>query len=422
MAVLLYIVLILLVIGIAADGVRRADRMYQFPFGAMAVFGGFIVPPLFGLLRVHYFPDWAVERYIFMCILCLLMCWLGDSCARGRPRPESEVVVYDSLSWLVGATLLTLAGGVAYVRNRALFQMGFDMSTGVTVAMHFFVILLHYGFIMALVYFLSTKNPYGFVLMCLGSLQYLDRMVFFGARGDTIQFAFIVAGAVWFVLGKALPRVVVLTGIIAASLAIVSVGAYRSVAVTTTGQRDWSKLTEVDPVEEFQKAASEGSSETVSGIYLMAASATDHAFDFGLYHWNALVFNYVPAQVFGAAFKQSLFLPLPNLVEISQMEYGFVPPTGSTVTGMVDCFTSLGYLGCLKFFIIAYVMQRLYRHAIGGNIIAQSIYLYMMSMALESITHDTQWFLSPWVHMTFFWVPFMLYSRWAGQRSLEPIS
>jgi hypothetical protein len=180
--------------------------------------------------------------------------------------------------------------------------------------------------------------------------------------------------------------------------------------VSRTGERDWSKLQELDLKGTFKKTTIEGSSETVAGIYLTAACASENAFNFGLNHWNGLVFNYVPAQIFGSEFKESLCLPIPNLFAIADRNYGYVKPTGSTVTGMVDCFASFSYFGCLEFFIIAYIMQRLYRRAIDGNIIAQSLYLFMMTNALHAITHGTTWFVSPWVHMLVFWIPLMFYA------------
>ncbi len=419
MATLLYSILIIVCFCILVDGMIRPARVYQFPFGAAAVFIGFIAPPLFGLLQAYDLPHWATARYIIMCILCLAMCWLGDAFARAHLRPKMEWPVYDSFRWLAGATILILVGAIAYVRNRVLFQMEYAMNTGAVVAINFFVFLLRYGFIMAVVYFLRTKSRYALALACLAALYYGDRIVFFGRRMDTIEFTFVLVGSLWLVLGKAVPRTAVIVTVVAAALAIGSVGAYRQIVVSPSGERDWSRLTQVDPIETFRQTALEGSTETVSGIYLMAAGAHDRAFDFGLYHWNSLVFNYVPAQLFGADFKESLYLPLPDLVETAARLYGFRPVTGTTVTGMVDCFSSFWYLGCLKFFLIAAAMQWLYQCALHGSLMAESCYLFMMCMALHAITHHTQWFISPWVHMLFFWFPVMLYARTSAPDTVQ---
>ncbi len=410
MATLLLIVLVVPALAIVLGIIRDPGRIYQYPFAAAAVFLGFIVPPLFGLLRASYLPRWGIERYTFMCALCLIMCWLGDACARRYNRPRAGSVLYDSGRWLLGSALLILVGGLAYLKSRALFQAEFDMSTGLPTALSFFVCLLRYGFVMALMHFLYTGNRYSLYLSCLAGAYYLDRIVFFGRRLDTMEFAFVIAGAVWFARGRRLPRAVTLSAIVVAALGMASTGVYRAVVVSTTGERDWSRLKEVNVLDEFRKATADGSSETLSGVYLMAAGAMRKALDFGLYHWNCLVSDYVPAQVFGAARKESLYAPTVNLIEIAQKEYGFTPSPGTTLTGMVDCFGSFWYVGCLEFFVIGYVMQWLYLRAVGGSMMAQAIYVFMMTQALHAITHSTTWFVRPWVHMLFFWIPVMLYA------------
>ena len=417
MATLLLIVLVLLALAFVAGAVRDPARLYQYPFTAAAVFLGFIAPPLFGLLHTSYLPRWGLERYTLMCILCLAACWLGDLCAQWYNRPRAAAVLYDSRRWLLGSALLVLIGGLTYLQSRVLFRAEFDMSTGLPTALSFFISLLRYGFVMALIHFLYTGNRYSLCLSCLAGAYYLDRVVLFGRRLDAIEFIFVIAGAVWFAWKKRPPRLLVLLAVVVATLCVASTGAYRAVVVSTTGERDWSRLKEVNVVEEFRKATAEGSSETLSGIYLMAASATCKAFDFGLYHWNGLVSDYVPAQVFGAERKESLYAPVVNLIDVAQREYGFAPSTGTTLTGMVDCHGSFWYLGCLEFVLIGYVMQWLYLRAAAGSMMAQAVYVYMMTHALHAITHSTTWFVRPWVHMLFLWVPVMLYATAA---QLEP--
>ncbi|OHB76964.1 MAG: hypothetical protein A2Z25_02665 [Planctomycetes bacterium RBG_16_55_9] len=420
MAITLYLILILLAVAIIMGGMREPARIYQFPFGAATVFLGFIVPQLFGLLRTDYFPKWALERYIFMCILCLLMCWLGDFSAQRRGSRNIRSTKYDPTRWLAGATLLILVGGLAFLKNRSLFHDEFDMSTGITVAVNFFVTLLRYGFIMALIHLLRSRSRYALVLVLLASLFYLERIVFLGRRHDAVEFAFVLAGSVWFASHRILPRPVVIGGIVVGTLVLFSTGAYRSIAVSRSSERDWSRLSDMNLVDTFKKVTAEGGSEVIAGIYLTTAAA-NAPLDFGLSNWNGIVYHYVPAQVFGSTFKESLHLPVPNLLAIAKRRYGYIKSSASTVTGMVDCYASFWYLGCLKFFIIAYIMRRLYRRAIDANIIAQSLYLFMMTGALHAITHSTHWFVSPWIQMLVFWIPVMFYT-FKRSATIHPVS
>jgi len=93
-----------------------------------------------------------------------------------------------------------------------------------------------------------------------------------------------------------------------------------------------------------------------------------------------------------------------------------VSTTGTTLTSMMDRYNSFWYLGCLEFLVIGYVMQRLYLRAAAGSMMAQAIYVYMMTQVLYAITHSTPWLVRPCVHVLFLWVPVMLYAAVAQTR------
>jgi hypothetical protein len=143
-------------------------------------------------------------------------------------------------------------------------------------------------------------------------------------------------------------------------------------------------------------------------VFSIAAVKRSMKFDLGLYHWNSLVFAYVPAQIVGQSLKQSLYLPLPDP---AFEEYFYTPPIGSTWTGLSDAFQSFWYFGTLKFFLIAFVMQKLWLAAQSGNMTAQLFYMLMPVYALEAITHTTQYFVGPWVHLAVFLLPGLMLAR-----------
>ena len=92
-------------------------------------------------------------------------------------------------------------------------------------------------------------------------------------------------------------------------------------------------------------------------------------------------------------------------------QFFYTPVLGSTLTGFSDAFASFWYFGCLKFFLIAFCMQKLWWAARGGSLMAQLLYMLMPIQALEAITHTTQNFLSPWVHMAIFLLPAIYLAR-----------
>src|SRR5262249_37818220 len=148
--------------------------------------------------------------------------------------------------------------------------------------------------------------------------------------------------------------------------------------------------------------------ELRNAVFNIAAVKRSMKFDLGIFHWNSLVFAYVPRQIVGRDLKESLYLPQwdPALEE-----YFYHPMVGSTWTGLSDAFQSFWYFGVLKFFLIAFVLQKLWLAAQDGNLTAQLLYMLMPVWALEAITHTTQYFLNPWVHMAAFLLPALLLAR-----------
>ena len=409
--ILLFICLVALCLAVFVEGIVHRSRIYQFPFLASAVFLGFIVLSLWGLLRVDYLPDWGLERYIIMSILSMSAIWFGDRTARRKQVKVYKQTEYDPKRWLIGSAVLVFVGLAAYLKWRLLFQSDFMLTTGSTVAVTFFVCLLRYGFIMAMVHFLKTKNRFAMILIAVCAFYYFDRIALAGRRQTMIEFAFVIVASLWLIKRISVPRAWIVAGVILFVLLNFSTGVYRSIIVSRTGERDWSELREVDWLAGIKDISSERSSEITAGIYYMAGTANEMAFDYGLRHWNKLVFNYVPAQIVGTEMKESLYLPLPDISLLAEKHYGYTKKPGSTVTGMVDCFGSFWYFGAMKFFVIAYVMQLLYCYSRNGNTLALVLYLFMMTMALHTITHSTGWFVSPWIHITIFWLPVIYWSR-----------
>ena len=107
----------------------------------------------------------------------------------------------------------------------------------------------------------------------------------------------------------------------------------------------WTQIKNIAFLENLNRQLTAGGSELENAVYSIAAMDQTAEFDYGIFHWNTLVFNYVPAQILGDEFKQSLTIPLENTDTYSL--FGHTPSLGSTVTGMVDAFGSFWYFGKL---------------------------------------------------------------------------
>jgi hypothetical protein len=241
----------------------------------------------------------------------------------------------------------------------------------------------------------------------LGGLFYLDRIIVMGRRGTTAEFFFILILAFFFGKGRSLPRWVMLSVMIAMVLMMHSTGKYRSIA-QNQGWNAPMHSQGIEFTENLVEIAQNGGEELRNAVYMIETYDRTLNFDFGLNHWNDLVFNFVPAQLVGRELKESLMIPLPNSV----MEvFSYRAKTGSTNSGLVDSFGSFWYFGWVKFFIIGLVMKKIWSAAQRKSFVSQLLYMLLIVKVLHTVTHNTHWFVYPWVHMAGFLFPVLLWSR-----------
>src|SRR5262249_35241015 len=97
--------------------------------------------------------------------------------------------------------------------------------------------------------------------------------------------------------------------------------------------------------------------------------------------------------------------------DLLKEKLGYIPPVGVTSTGMADAFESFWYFGCLKFFVIGYVMGRWYQRGRRGDVRSQLAYMTLMTPAMHCVTHGTFWLMNNYVHMAIFAYPFLNWAR-----------
>jgi hypothetical protein len=164
----------------------------------------------------------------------------------------------------------------------------------------------------------------------------------------------------------------------------------------------------------------ESGAEFKNYVFYRYLIAEEHYYDYGLDHWNLLVFNYVPAQIVGRDFKESLMLKLhPDFETAAKTKYGHVYTISTTSTGFVDPFASFGWFGFVKFLIIGWLMGVLYRHAMQGAFLGQLLYIYMLGTAMHVISHGTHRILfSAWVYFFMMGFSVLFWAR-ANRRELQ---
>ena len=395
------------------QGMLKRGAIYGYPFLAGAAFVGFALPQLVGLSHERFLPPGALESTLLMATLCAAMCWVGAAVA--YPPRRKPVWNYDDRRLLVLSAVLSLLGGYFYY---AISRLPPEMTentqwTGLPVAYLFFARMLTYGFAIAVLLFARNGSRVAGLIALYGALFYLDRIVIGGRRQDTGEFVMIVLLAWWFQRDRCVPRPLMLAGLVAGALFINSIGDYRAASGKEEGPK-WDEIANIDFIGNLQKVTEHGGAELMNAAYIIAAIDRTMEFDLGVTHWNELVFAYVPAQLVGTEFKEALYLPQSSP---AYDEFFYTPALGSTVTGFSDAYASFWYFGCLKFFLIAYCMQKLWWAARGGSLVAQLLYMLLPVPALEAITHSTQNFISPWVHRAIFLLPGVYLARRRGAAS-----
>jgi hypothetical protein len=393
------------------QGMLGRGAIYQYPFLAGATFGGYVLPQLIGLSNDRFLPPGSVSATLVMASLCAAMCWVGAAAA-GKPVHRSYPD-YDERRLLIVSTFLSLIGAYFFYAISRLPPEMFQGTqwTGLPVAYLFFARVMTYGFALAVLLYARTRSRLALALVIYGTMFYLNGIIIGGRRQDLVEFSMIFLMAWWFQRDRCLPRPLMLAGVVLGVLFVNSTGEYRTATGAKEGPK-WDEVANIDFVGNIERLTAHGGPELTNAAYNIAAVDRSMKFDLGVYHWNALVFSYVPAQIVGADLKHILYLPLAMP---AREEFFYSPVTGSTATGLSDAFQSFWYFGCLKFFLIAFVMQKLWWAARSGSITAQLCYMLMPVQALQAITHTTHYFVAPWVHIAIFLLPALMFARRRGR-------
>lgn len=385
-------------------GFARRDRIYQFPFLVGVMTFAFVMPQVPALANDPFLPEGAYVKTIVFSIACLAMCWLGWL-PNAKPYGFFRWS-FDEKKLMIAAYILSAAGAYFYYKLSRLpgeVSVGVEIK-GAPVMWLFFGRFLSYGLTIAVLCLARRFTWTAAFIIGFDLIFYLDRILVTGKRAEAVELVMIFALAIWFYKGWALPRTLVLAGMVGGTVLMGSMSDYRDVTRANSAPV-WEEIGRIDIMANFDKLLKEGGPEAHNAV--LRINNTDRAleFDYGLFHWNRLVSNFVPAQLVGEELKESLKFQLPS----AGLEYN--PWTGSTETGMADAFASFWYFGALKFLLLSYVVRRIWVSANTGEFAAQFVYSLSIVSAMHAISHQTDWVVSVWVHMLVFMLPTLALCR-----------
>jgi hypothetical protein len=280
------------------------------------------------------------------------------------------------------------------------------MATGIATIYIFFARLITFGFAIALLCIARRYSNLALAILLFDSAFYAKTIFISGRRQDAAEFVLMIALAFWFQRGWKTPRFAVFLGLLIMLAGILGIGDYRK-ATLYSRETDWSAVLNIDLTGKWDQLMTEGGGEMRNAVNAIEHVDQSREFNFGLSHWNEIMFAYVPAQFLGREFKDSLFFDIPELFDVNYR----LPFIGSTLTGFSDAFASFWYFGCLKFFLISLAMGRIYSLAVRGSTTMQAVYMLSVGPAMLTITHFTNEIVNAWIQMAVFLFLFRSYAK-----------
>jgi len=414
MTFLFFVLLVLTCSAMVAWGLQQRGRVYEYPFLAGVVFGGWVLPQAVGLLRDEALPSGGLAKTLLMTVLCAAMLSLGYAWRRREWRVLAWE--FDKGRLLQGAVVLSIIGAYfTYLIRNLPEDMLTGVWTGLPVRYLFFAHLQIYGFAIAALLFARTGSRIALAIAVFDLAFFLDPILVAARRAFAVEVALIILLAFWFGRGWALPRGAMVALVVLGLLLTFSIGHYRALTYRgglyggRTGRfPTWEDVKSIDYGENLSAILTRGGPELRNAVYDIAATQELSSFNFGLSYWNRLMFTYVPAQLFGEELKASVMF---HEDDAAWKVYAYTARFGSTHTGMADSFQALWYVGAMMFFAIAWIMRSLYDMSRDGQVVAQLAYVLIITDAVRAITHDTSGFFMPWVHMSVFILPVIFWAR-----------
>jgi hypothetical protein len=374
-------------------GMLKPDRVLQYPFFMGAIFFAFLVPQATALLNnPGAAPLISVYRILIYGALCAIMCSIGY---RFKPKEQwlakldgvinPKRLFYSGLFLAAFGTLCQLSLGVITIQTTSS-----GIWTGPATIIYLLASTIWPGISVLLLYGLYWRKPSSLILAALAASTILPAIIDSGRRQTTATLVILLCLGLFFTRRIIPPRFLVLLVIFITTFLILLFAQMRG--------GFWNSLFTGELVLEDFRNAYAGLQEGKILELRNAALITEYAeltgqYGYGTGFWNDIVFQYVPAQWFGRAFKDSLYLRLTR-TNFQDLFY-YQRPTGTTSTGLGDSFAEFSYFGCFIFGFIGYFFKHLWISAVyRTSIYSQILYMGLVSSALIAVTHGIGRFIN----------------------------
>ena len=378
--------------GLLGWGMTRPDRIYQYPFLMGGIFVSFILPQAVALINnPAAVGQQALERVLLMTCLCAAMCWVGYQYTTNTTLLKKLCIPLDERKLFLVGIILTIIGYffsfLISITNIQLSQSG--TWTGPATIYIFFFQAIFIGFAIFTIAAFKKPSFVNITAAIIAGYPIFVQAFIMGRRQRTFTFLIIIGITLFYVRRLLPPRILILGLVVAGAFLIPLVGLMRGGAWTAISSGNFSTIIFQ---ESLNKVLQGEILELRNAAILMDLASWTNKFGFGRGFWDDIVFQYVPGQILGYDFKESLqFNVLPYE---STILLGYTIHTGTTPTGIGDSFLEFNYFGCLIFGIIAYFFKHIWISSVyQRSVFSQILYAGMVSPALISLTHGVGRFI-----------------------------
>ena len=383
--------LVIICAGLLIWGLIRIERIYQYPFFMGAIFMSFLVPQAYALVdNPGLLSQEALERVLLMSCLCAAACWIGY---QGKPnlRWLTTLNVDIDTNKLLKASFVLMFIGYFFsikinnMKDSNTIEVASNSNwTGVATIYFFFSQVTYIAFSIFLLEMLKKPSIQN-IIFTLFAGWFPLQTVLAGRRQPTMTFLIIVGLCFCLIRRYIPPRWFIILAIFLMTILIPTLGAMRETFWENLFNGQWQVL--FSTTQKAVETQKEGDIlELRNAAFSIAAAARTNSYGLGAGWWDAIIFQFVPGQILGVGFKQSLQFNLGG-GDIFTL-YGYSFSNGTTVTGVGDSFVEFGYLGCLSFAVIGFLFKNLWISAYyQKSIFSSLLYMGLISPAMLGLTH-----------------------------------
>ena len=407
---LLFGVFVTVAVAMVVPAIWRKDYRLQFPCltGLTVIYQ--IALPLASLnTQSGEVTAASLRRFSVMAILCLLAAWAGYEWRLGSKH--SGLIRFDLRRLAASALILVALGGFFTWRFSAVtpeFDPEKGGMTGIATIYLTLAFVGRYGAILAAIIFMRAKDWLLLVLV-LPQLWNYYQLFLIGRRGPTGEIMVIICMLLFFYRQWALPFWLMLLGVFGMAVFCFNIGTIRATVEQPLSERI-EAIRAGDPLDSLTlqgMARDPQFVEVFNAAKFMEAKAQGKNYTYGLHFWNQLVFGYVPAQIVGREFKESLKFTLTDDAE----KAGFEKSTGTCETGIGEAFMAYGYFGCGLFFVLGAFMRWAWEGAIRKNILHQFVIMLCTLQAVMTFSSQLWAFVNLLVSIALFAGPLLWWSN-----------